>query len=57
MKVCDVCSNAGYVNTYNTKTNTDERQRCDECFYNNKPWAFASDTDAQNYLRRGGGQQ
>jgi len=46
-ETCDFCNNLGYASTYNTQDEKDEIQRCDECFSNNKPWAFASDEDAK----------
>tara|TARA_R100001463_G_scaffold122719_1_gene179272 strand:- start:63 stop:260 length:198 start_codon:yes stop_codon:yes gene_type:complete len=46
-ETCDFCNNLGYALTYNCKKDIDEIKRCDECFYNHKPWLFYSDKDAK----------
>ncbi len=43
---CKECNDKGLIDTYNTKTNTQEIQRCDECK------VFTSDKDAQEFIKQ-----
>ena len=43
---CEECNDKGWIDTYNTNTNTQEIQRCDECK------VFASDKDAQEFINQ-----
>ena len=41
---CDTCNGRGWIDTYNTSTNTQEIQRCDGCK------AFGSDDEAREFV-------
>tara|TARA_R100001510_G_C7630432_1_gene189380 strand:- start:999 stop:1163 length:165 start_codon:yes stop_codon:yes gene_type:complete len=43
---CEECNDKGWIDAYNTNTNTQEIQRCDECK------VFASDKDAQEFINQ-----
>ena len=42
---CELCLNKGWIWTFNTNTNTQEVQKCDDCNM------FESDCDAQKHAK------
>ena len=43
---CNECNDKGWIDTYNTNTNVQEIQRCDECK------VFASDKEAREFINQ-----
>ena len=44
LKNCEECNDKGWIDTYNTSSNTQEIQRCDECKI------FVSDKEAKEFI-------